>query len=153
MAKHSAGILLYRIKNGSPEVLLVHPGGPFWVKKDRAAWSIPKGEFSGEEDPLDAAIREFYEETGITPEGPFESLGEIKQSGGKIVHAWIARGECDPSGITSNTFEMEFPPKSGKIKSFPEVDKAAWFTPEIAKEKIHRGQVPFIDRLLQKINI
>ena len=153
MAKQSAGILLYRFRNGEIEVFLVHPGGPFWAKKDLGAWSIPKGEFSTGEDPLTAAKREFEEETGMRVEGEFIPLGSIRQRGGKVVHAWALEGDCDASRIKSNTFSMEWPPKSGKIKEFPEIDRAGWFSPGVARQKIHRDQEEFIDRLLEKLGL
>ena len=151
MPKHSAGILMYRRVGEDIEVFLVHPGGPFWRKKDRAAWSIPKGEFSSDEDPLEAAKREFKEETGKDVSGDFFSLNTLKQPGGKIVHAWATHGDCDASKIKSNTFTMEWPPKSGKKQEFPEIDKAAWFRTHVAREKIHKGQVKLIDRLLENL--
>ena len=153
MPKQSAGILLYRKRGESLEVFLVHPGGPFWAKKDLAAWSIPKGEFDGEEDPLAAALREFHEETGHNLLGPFVPLGSAKQAGGKVVHFWAAEGECDPAAIVSNTFEMEWPPRSGKRATFPEVDRSDWFTPEIAATKIHKGQLEFLERLARTVGI
>ena len=151
MPTTSAGILLYRYRDAGLEVFLVHPGGPFWAKKDQAAWSIPKGEISGDEDPLRAAKREFEEETGIRVEGPFTDLGALRQSGNKTVSAYAAEGDCDPKGISSNTFEMEWPPNSGRKQRFPEVDRAVWFPLETAREKLHKGQVGFLDRLLKKL--
>lgn len=147
MPKQSAGLLLYRVRGAEIELFLVHPGGPFWAKKDATGWSFPKGEVNENEDLLEAAQREFREETGLTVLGPFVPLGEMKQSGGKIVHAWTAEGECDPEKIVSNTFELEWPPKSGKRAMFPEVDRAGWFTPAVAREKLHKGLVGFVDRL------
>jgi len=117
--KQSAGLLMYRRRDGRMEVFLVHPGGPFWAKKDAAAWSIPKGEFAADEDPLAAAQREFAEETGLTPSGPFTALTPIKQTGGKIVQAWAVEGDCDPAAVRSNTFTMEWPPRSGRRQEFP----------------------------------
>jgi len=143
----STGLLMFRRRDGAPEVFLVHPGGPFWAKRDRGAWSIPKGEFAPGEDPLAAAKREFAEETGIVPEGEFIPLGSCRQAGGKVVHAWAFEGDCDPDAIVSNTFVMEWPPGSGRQKAFPEVDRAAWFPLEVAKEKLIPGQVRFIDEL------
>src|SRR5436190_3780300 len=137
MAKQSAGILLYRISNKFPEVFLVHPGGPFWSKKDDGAWSIPKGEFETNEEPLTAAKREFEEETGVAISGKFIELVPIKQKGGKIVYAWAVEGDIDPEKIQSNSFEIEWPPKSGKMKTFPEIDKASWFTLNDAFVKIN----------------
>jgi predicted NUDIX family NTP pyrophosphohydrolase len=145
--KESAGILMYRLRNSTLEVLLVHPGGPYWAKKDLGAWSIPKGEFEGGEDRLSAAKREFQEETGCLPEGNFIVLTPRKQPGGKVVHAWAVRGDCDVKAIVSNTFSMEWPPRSGKRQEFPEVDRAEWFTMEVAKEKILKGQVGFLEEL------
>jgi predicted NUDIX family NTP pyrophosphohydrolase len=147
MPKTSAGLLLYRHTPGGIEVFLVHPGGPFWAKKDAGAWSIPKGEYVPGEDPLDAARREFAEETGIVPEGEFVELGVVKQAGGKIVAAWAFEGDCDADAIRSNTFTMERPPRSGRQQEFPEVDRAAWFDLETAREKILKGQLDFIRRL------
>jgi len=152
MVKHSAGILMFRSRAGSLEVLLVHPGGPFWAKKDEGVWSIPKGEFNIDtEDPLEAAKREFAEETGFTPEGDFIYLDTLSQSSMKIVHAWAVEGDCDAAHIKSNTFTMEWPPRSGKQKEFPEVDRAEWFDVETAKIKILKGQTAFIDRLLDQL--
>jgi predicted NUDIX family NTP pyrophosphohydrolase len=145
--KQSSGILLYRKRGDNAEVFLVHPGGPFWAKKDVAAWSIPKGEFKIDEDPLAAAQREFTEETGLVLEGPFTALGEVRQAGGKIVYAWAVEGDCDPQKLTSNTFQMEWPPRSGRFAEFPEIDRAAWFTAEAAAIKLHKGQVAFLERL------
>ena len=149
MAKKSAGIMLYRKREGKGiEVLLVHPGGPFWKNKERGAWSIPKGLIEEGEDPLNAAIREFREETGLAMvlKDPVP-LSPIRQKGGKIVYAWAFEGDVDPNAIKSNTFEMEWPPGSGKIKKFPEIDRADWFTLDMAREKIHSYQIPLIDEL------
>jgi predicted NUDIX family NTP pyrophosphohydrolase len=129
------------------EVLLVHPGGPFWSKRDLGAWSIPKGEYEAGEDPLVAARREFAEETGIVPEGEFLALKPLRQAGGKIVHAFAFEGDCDPITIVSNTFVMEWPPRSGRQREFPEVDRAAWFPLEEAKKKLLAAQVPLIEEL------
>jgi predicted NUDIX family NTP pyrophosphohydrolase len=150
MSKKSAGILLYRTSNESLEVFLVHPGGPFWKNKDAGAWSIPKGEFE-DEDPLDAAIREMKEETGITLKGDFIELIPIKQKSGKLVYAFAIEYDLDPSKIKSNEFEMEWPPKSGKKKMFPEIDKAEWFEIKTAKEKINPGQENLIVELADKL--
>jgi predicted NUDIX family NTP pyrophosphohydrolase len=148
MHKQSAGILLYRRRNGILEVFLVHPGGPYWKKKDVGAWSIPKGEYAAGDDPLSAARREFQEETGFEPtNGEFTSLSEIKLGSGKVVTAWALEGDCDASAIRSNLFSMEWPPKSGKMQEFPEVDRAAWFTLPEAQERIHLAQREFLDRL------
>lgn len=150
MQKKSAGILLYRIHHNISEVLLVHPGGPFWAKKDLGVWSIPKGEFEPGENPLDAAKREVEEETGIKVEGPFIELTPVKLKSGKLIYAWAVQGDVDIANISSNEFEMEWPPKSGKKKSFPEIDKAAWFTLPEAKNKINGGQAPLIEEWEQK---
>ena len=147
MAKQSAGILLYRERLGELEVLLVHPGGPYWSKKDLGAWSIPKGEFLEGEDPLAAARREFAEETGTQLEGAEHSLGTATQSGGKVVHAWAVKGDLDPAGFRSNTFSMEWPPRSGKRVEVPEVDQVAWLPLDQAREKINPAQAAFLDRL------
>lgn len=140
MAKQSAGLLLFRVRGGQLEVFLAHMGGPFWSKKDQGAWSIPKGEFAEGEAPLDAAQREFEEETGCRASGPFIPLTPITQRGGKRVHAWAVEGDCDPAQLRSNTFSIEWPPKSGKQQEFPEVDRAAWFTIPVALEKILAAQ-------------
>lgn len=142
---------MYRRMNGRIEVLLAHPGGPFWAKKDLGAWSIPKGEFGPEEDALLAAKREFEEETGLVPEGDFISLGEQKQAGGKLVAAWAIEGSCDPLGLKSNTFLMEWPPHSGRMVEFPEVDRWAWFGLDEARERILTGQRVFLERLAEKV--
>lgn len=152
MQKKSAGILLYRFQNNLPEVLLVHPGGPFWAKKDLGVWSIPKGEFEADENPLDAAKREVKEETGIKVQGDFIELTPVKQKSGKIIYAWALQGDFNSAEIKSNTFEMEWPPKSGIKKAFPEIDKAAWFTTDEAKKKIIEGQVPLINELETKLD-
>jgi predicted NUDIX family NTP pyrophosphohydrolase len=151
-ARTSAGLLLFRSgASGVLEVLLVHPGGPFWAKKDDGAWSIPKGELDGDKDALSAARREFAEETGFAPEGQFVELGAIKQPGGKVVHAWAVKGDFDPGALVCNTFEMEWPKNSGHLKSFPEVDRAAWFDIATAGRKILKGQAPFLDRLMNAL--
>jgi len=150
MAKlHSSGILLYRRKGAGIEVLLVHPGGPFWMKKDLGAWSIPKGEYDESEDPLEAARREFEEETGRSIQGEFIALPEVRQSSAKIVTAWAVEGDFDPAQLRSNTFSMEWPPRSGKLQEFPEVDRAEWFALEVAREKILKGQLPLLNRLAE----
>jgi predicted NUDIX family NTP pyrophosphohydrolase len=149
MPKRSAGILMYRRGAQGLEVLLVHPGGPFWARKDLGAWSIPKGEYSEGDEPLATAIREFVEETGTHPRGELRLLGEITQPGRKIVTAFALEGDFDPATLKSNTFELEWPPKSGRKATFPEVDRAAWFSPEMAREKILSGQREFITRLLE----
>ena len=147
MAAKSAGILVYRMRAGTIEILLVHPGGPFWSKRDSGAWSIPKGEYSDGEDPEAAARREFLEETGWTLEGELTPLGEVRQKAGKAVTAFAGRGDFDPATLTSNRFEMEWPPKSGRAASFPEVDRAGWFVLAEVREKILEGQRPLVDRL------
>lgn len=151
MPKISAGILLYRRKNGLLQVFLAHPGGPFFAKKDEGAWSIPKGELDEGEDPLAAARREFEEETGCRPEGSFIPLSPVTQKGGKTVLAWAVEGECDPATIRSNTFTLEWPPKSGQMREFPEVDRAGWFTVEEAKRKINPAQAALLEELAKKI--
>jgi predicted NUDIX family NTP pyrophosphohydrolase len=143
--KRAAGLLLYRIRDGTLQVFLVHPGGPFWAKKDTGAWAIPKGEYEDEEEPLDAARREFHEETGCSAAGDFIPLTPVKQRGGKTVYAWAVEGDCDAENITSNTFSLEWPPRSGKHRDFPEVDRAAWFTLEQAREKIQPSQIALLD--------
>lgn len=161
MPKASAGLLLYRKQNGEVEVLLVHPGGPFWAKKDLGAWSIPKGEVEEGEDYLTRARKEFEEEVGATPRGfdelttsgNFLGLGSIAQKGGKVVHAWAFQGDCDPNKIKSNTFKMEWPPRSGKEEEFPEVDKAEFFSLEEARQKINPAQIEFLERLKQSLEL
>ncbi len=147
MPKHSAGLILYRQTPGGLEVLLVHPGGPFFAKKDQGAWSIPKGEFTPPEQPLEAALREFTEETGLTPAGPFHELGSIRQAGGKIVTGFACAGDCDASALTSNLFRMEWPPRSGRQIEFPEVDRARWFTVPEAAAHINPAQAPLLQSL------
>lgn len=150
--KQSAGILLYRRGEKFPEFFLVHPGGPFWKNKDEGAWSIPKGEFNDEEDPLRAAQREFLEETGISCEGDFIALPPVRLKSGKRIFAWALEKDIDPGQVKSNVFEMEWPPRSGKMLSFPEVDKGGWFSPVQARQKINASQSVWIDELLAKIN-
>jgi predicted NUDIX family NTP pyrophosphohydrolase len=151
MPKQSAGLLLYRNAGGRVEVFLVHPGGPFWAKTDDGAWSIPKGEFADGEEPLEAAKREFKEETSFSAEGKikgkFEPLNPVKQPGGKTVYAWAVEGDVDAGAIRSNTFSMEWPRGSGKTQSFPEVDRAGWFDLDTAKMKILKGQVGLLEQL------
>jgi len=147
MPRLSAGLLMYRIKDDRIEVLLAHPGGPFFVKKDEGTWTIPKGEPDADEDLLVTAQREFEEETGIKPNGPFIPLQPIKQKGGKIVHAWAFESDCDPAAIHSNTFTMEWPPKSGQQQEFPEIDRADWFDLATARKKIKLGQEALIEEL------
>ena len=148
MPARSAGILLYRDRDGVREVLLVHPGGPFWAKRDAGAWSIPKGEYADDEDPQACALREFEEEIG-TPlaAGELVELGSVRQRSGKVVTAWAAEGDLDPAGIRSNTFELEWPPRSGCVREFPEVDRAAWFSLEAAREKLVPAQAELLSRL------
>ena len=145
--KTSAGLLLYR-RCTELEVFLVHPGGPFWSRKDAGAWSIPKGEFADVEEPLQAAKREFMEETGFTISGEFRDLDPLKQPGGKIIYVWAIEADCDPGQIRSNLFSLEWPPKSGKMQHYPEVDRAAWFNISEARKKILAGQVGFIEQLI-----
>lgn len=148
MKKQSAGIVLYVVSQNNPKVLLVHPGGPFFAKKDAGAWSIPKGEFNDPEEPIEAAKREFSEELGSPlPKGELIALGSVKLSSGKVVYAWGLEGELNVTQIKSNTFKLEWPVKSGDIQVFPEVDKAAWFSLDEAKLKINKGQVPLIEAL------
>lgn len=144
---------MYRRDGDEILLLLVHPGGPFWSKKDFGSWSIPKGEYAEGEDALAAAIREFAEETGCKPEGEFEPLGEVVQSGGKHVVAWAVCGDFDPQTLTSNQFEMEWPPRSGQIRSFPEVDRAAWFTATEARRRLLHAQTTLVDRLLDRLGV
>ena len=147
MAKQSAGIILYRHRDSALEIFLVHPGGPFWRNKDSGAWSIPKGEFEPGEDPLKAARREFHEETGCSVDGSFIALRPVRQAGGKIVHAWAVEGDCEAESIRSNSFTVEWPPRSGQRKEFLEVDRAGWFSLELAREKILKGQLMLLDEL------
>ena len=148
MPKQAAGILLYRRDPSGVQVLLAHPGGPLWTRKDYAAWTIPKGQFTDGELPLDAAKREFEEEMGSAPSGNFQSIGTLKQPSGKVIHAWAAESDFDTASVKSNLFSMEWPPKSGQIVEFPEIDRAGWFPIDQARLKILKGQQPFIDRLL-----
>jgi predicted NUDIX family NTP pyrophosphohydrolase len=152
MPSRSAGILLYRRQGDALEVLLVHPGGPFWSGRDLGAWSIPKGEYGPDEEPLAAARREFEEELGVSaPDAPVEDLGEIRQRGGKIVRAWALEGDLDAGSTTSNTYELEWPPRSGRTIEVPEVDRAEWFSLDAAREKINPAQVELLDRLAQTV--
>jgi predicted NUDIX family NTP pyrophosphohydrolase len=151
MPQHSAGILLYRRRGRLIEVLLVHPGGPFWTNKDAGAWSIPKGGYQPGEDAYAAARREFEEETGARPAGEPVALGSFRQSAGKIVEAWAIEGTFDPDSLKSNTFAMEWPPRSGRIHQFPEVDRAAWFNPAVAERKILKGQRPILEALFKRL--
>ena len=150
MAKKSAGLLLFRESSAGLEVLLVHPGGPFWAKKDDAAWSIPKGEFGDDEEALTAAKREFEEEMGVPPAGEFIPLEPLRQPGGKLVFAWALQADFDTSRLKSNMFSMEWPPKSGRHQEFPEIDRAGWFPMETARVKILKGQAGLLDQLLDR---
>ncbi len=152
-SRRSAGILLYRRADSGLEVLLVHPGGPFWAKRDAGAWSIPKGEYASDEDPLKAALREFEEELGTAAPGDLEplELGDVKQKSGKVVCAWALEGDLDPDGITSNTFTIEWPPRSGRSAEFPEVDRAGWFPLDEARDKLNPAQAALIDRLVERL--
>ena len=148
MTVESAGLVLYRVRDGKTEVLLVHPGGPFWKRRDEGAWSIPKGEMGPGESRLDVARREFQEELGVPlPEGEVLPLGSVRQGGGKVVHAWAAPGDLDVSRVSSGTFAIEWPPRSGRTQEFPEVDKAAWFDLDAARRMILAAQGAFLDRL------
>jgi predicted NUDIX family NTP pyrophosphohydrolase len=149
MPSLSAGLLMHRLRPHGLQVLLVHPGGPFWKNKDAGAWSIPKGTVEEGEEPLAAGRREFEEETGLTSAGPYLPLSPVKYKGGKVVHAWSFEGDCDPASLKSNTFEMEWP--KGKRATFPEIDKAEWFNLAAAREKILPAQVPFLDELEKSI--
>ena len=149
--KLSAGILLYRLRGGEVEVFLVHPGGPFWIKKDEGTWSIPKGEYGEGEDPLAAATREFYEETGFKVSGNCRALSPLKQPSGKIILAWVLEGDLDPATVKSNTFSLEWPPRSGKTQEFPEVDRGAWFDVPTAHNKLAPAQRGFVDQLQQML--
>ncbi|SFN69119.1 Predicted NTP pyrophosphohydrolase, NUDIX family [Nitrosospira briensis] len=151
MAKTSAGILPYRTRSGRLEVLLVHPGGPFWARKDLGSWSIAKGEYEEGEDPLQAALREFFEETGFRPAGPFLPLTQRKQASGKLVDAWVTESDWDPSLLVSNSFTMEWPKGSGRVREFPEVDRAEWFEISEAMRRINPAQAGFIDELVEKL--
>ena len=152
MARTSAGLLLYRWREGRLEVFLVHPGGPFWARKDEGAWSIPKGEFTAGEDPLLAARREVEEETGLVPDGAFVALSPLRQAGGKIVHAFALEGDCEPAAIRSNSFTIEWPPRSGERREFPEVDRAAWFALAEAKRKILKSQLGLLEQLVELLS-
>jgi len=152
MKAQSAGILVYRFVDRRPQVLLVHPGGPYWANKDQAAWSIPKGLFGADETPFEAAQREFEEETGFPAEGEFIELGKLRQSSGKVVYAWALEMDLDPSRIVSNTFCLEWPKHSGRMREYPEVDRGQWFEIPEARRKIVKGQAGFLDALLEKIS-
>jgi predicted NUDIX family NTP pyrophosphohydrolase len=151
MPKQSAGLLMYRQTSLQLEVFLVHPGGPFWVKKDLGAWTIPKGEFAEDENALDAAQREFHEETGFTAHDNFLDLGTIKQAGGKIVYAWAFEGDCDPEALVSNLCMIEWPPRSGRAMEIPEADRGSWFEISNARERIHKNQAEFLERLRDRL--
>ena len=146
----SAGIVLYRRRGASVEVLLVHPGGPFWARRDEGAWSIAKGEFGADEPPEAAARREFLEETGIAPIGELTALKSVAQSRGKVIHAFAVEGDVDAASVRSNVFTLEWPPRSGRMQSFPEIDRAAWFTLDEARRKIVAGQRPLLDELAER---
>ncbi|TFZ08588.1 NUDIX domain-containing protein [Ramlibacter humi] len=147
----SAGLLMYRLGPRGPEVLLAHPGGPFWARKDEGAWTLPKGELTEGEDALAGARREFGEETGHCPSGPFGDLGEVRMKSGKRVQAWAFAGDFDPAQLRSSTFEVEWPPRSGRLQQFAEVDRVAWFTLDEARPKLLPAQQPFLDRLAQAL--
>jgi predicted NUDIX family NTP pyrophosphohydrolase len=149
MPKTSAGLLLFRRSNGELEVFLIHPGGPFWAKKDKGAWGIPKGEYKKQEDPLAAAKREFNEETGFTAAGVFLDLGSIRQTSGKVVAVWAFEGDCDPADLVSNTCLVEWPLRSGRSVEIPEVDQGRWFTIPAARESIRKDQEQLLDRLIE----
>jgi predicted NUDIX family NTP pyrophosphohydrolase len=150
--KTSAGLLMYRrAPGGALQVLLAHPGGPFWRTRDEGAWTLPKGEYAEPEPPLDAARREFAEETGLEPHPPFVPLGEVRQKSGKRILAWAFEGEFDPSQLRCNTFEMEWPPRSGRMQSYPEVDRVEWFTLDEARHKMNAAQAALLERLDQAL--
>ncbi len=153
MARCSAGILMYRLRGPSLEVLLGHPGGPYWAKKEEHVWSIPKGEFSKEEDALTAARREFEEETGFPVGGNGIPLTPLKQPSGKIIYAWAVEGDLDAASVKSNTCAVEWPPRSGRLIDVPEIDRAEWFSPVCAREKLVKGQVGFVDELLSLLGV
>jgi predicted NUDIX family NTP pyrophosphohydrolase len=151
MPKKSAGLLMYRKMPKSLEVFLVHPGGPFWANKDDGAWSIPKGEFDASEDPLEAAKREFREETGLVATGEYQPLKPVRQAGGKIVHAWAVHCDLDAAAVKSNHFSMEWPPRSGNVCAFPEIDRAEWFQINLARRKILKSQLDLLEQLEQAV--
>ncbi|WP_213806629.1 NUDIX domain-containing protein [Granulicella sp. dw_53] len=146
-SKRSAGLLMYRKRQGEVEVFLVHPGGPFWARKDQGAWTIPKGEYENDEEPLAAAQREFLEETGFIATGSFIELGSIRQKSGKVVIAWAVEGDCDPTQLKSNICEIEWPPKSGKRLEIPEIDRGSWFSSRNARTHIRSEQIPLLEAL------
>jgi len=152
MAKLSTGILLYRRRAGALEVFLVHPGGPFWAKKDAGAWSIPKGEPAPGEEPRATARREFVEETGLALPEALTELPPVRQAGGKTVQAWAAEGDADPAALRSNSFALEWPPRSGRFQEFPEIDRAQWFDLATARQKLNKGQVPLLDALKRLVD-
>lgn len=151
MPTRSAGILMYRFRNQILEVLLVHPGGPFWARKDLGSWSIPKGEYEDHEEPFVVARREFFEETGFEVDGQWVELAPVKQPSGKIVSVWAVEGDCDAANARSNCITLEWPKNSGSFKEFPEVDRAEWFPVSVAREKILKGQVPILDQLCRQL--
>jgi predicted NUDIX family NTP pyrophosphohydrolase len=153
MPKRSAGLLMYRQRNCDLEVFLVHPGGPFWARKDLGPWSIPKGEYVEGEQPLEAARREFEEETGFIALGNFLELGAVTQAGGKFVSVWAFEGDCDPGDLVSNRFELEWPPRSGRLIETPEVDRGGWFSITAARERILKSQAPILDMLSQRLRV
>jgi predicted NUDIX family NTP pyrophosphohydrolase len=144
---------MYRVRANYLEVFLVHPGGPFWASKDNGAWSIPKGEYAGDEDPFEVAKREFLEETGFVVDGKFLELGPIRQSGGKIVTAWAVEGDCDPERLQSNRFQIEWPPRSGRLLEAPEIDRGGWFSVAEARERILKSQEPLLDKLCAALQV
>lgn len=152
MPKRSAGLLMYRRQGGELEVFLVHPGGPFWAKKDLGVWTIPKGEYAPEEDPLTAAQREFHEETSFTSSGPYLLLDTIRQASGKLVAAWAFAGDCEPSNLVSNTCFVEWPPRSKRQIEIPEIDRGDWFSLEEAAQRIRKEQAPLLDALFEKLS-
>ena len=151
VSKRSAGLLMYREGRDGIEVFLVHPGGPFWAKKDHGVWTLPKGEYDEDEEALSAAKREFQEETGFVPNGTFVELGSIRQKSGKIVIAWAVEGDCDPAQLTSNTCEIEWPPRSGKRLEIPEIDRGSWFSAQTARIYIRPEQIPLLDALESRL--
>jgi predicted NUDIX family NTP pyrophosphohydrolase len=153
MPKQSAGLIMYRRYVARLEVFLVHPGGPFWASKDKGAWSIPKGEYAETEQPLEAAQREFGEETGFVAQGPYLELGIVRQPGGKMIAAWAFEGDCDPEDLISNTFQMEWPPRSGRQIEIPEIDRGRWFSIPGAREHMLKSQAPLLDALCRVLSL